>query len=47
MSGVLELVLAVALLFLVVGSAARWALRNGLRERFMGRPADGSLGRRH
>lgn len=47
MSGVLELVLAVALLFLVVGSAARWALRNGLRERFTGRPAGGFSGRRH
>jgi hypothetical protein len=46
MSGVLELVLAIALLFLVVGSAARWALRHGLRERFTGGPAGGSSGRR-
>jgi hypothetical protein len=46
MSGsVVELVLTIALLFLVVGAAATWALRNGLRERFTGRSA-GELSRR-
>ncbi|HUF60358.1 MAG TPA: hypothetical protein VMR89_12915 [Actinomycetota bacterium] len=41
----IELILSVTLMFLVVGLAARWALRNGLRERFRGRPLDEFSGR--
>ena len=40
-SGILEFAASFALMMLVVGAAARWALRNGLKERFESRRTSG------